>query len=147
MTTAKKHLIRESVLFLIGGFIYVMIEIIARGFTHWSMFIVGGLCFVIIGLINEWYNWMTPFWIQMLFGTLAITSMEFISGYIVNIKLGWNVWDYSSYPCNLYGQICLSHSFYWFLLSGVAIVLDDFIRWKWFDEREPRYIWIWPGVI
>lgn len=147
MKNIKQHLIREFILFLIGGFIYAMIEIIFRGFTHWSMFIVGGLCFVIIGLLNEWYTWTMPFLIQQLIGTFVITALEFISGYIVNIKLGWNVWDYSDQFMNLYGQICLSHTAYWFILSGIAILLDDFIRWKVFKEDKPQYIFLHHGLL
>ena len=127
---------------MIGGFIYAMIEIIVRGFTHWSMFIVGGLCFIIIGLLNEWYTWDIPFLIQMGIGTFVITALELVSGYIINMKLGWNVWDYSDNFMNFYGQICLSHTFYWFILSGVAILLDDFIRWKVFKEEEPQYVFL-----
>ena len=33
-----------------------------------------------------------------------------------NLVMGWNVWDYSSMPLNLYGQICLPFSGLWFLL-------------------------------
>ena len=141
----KKHIIREFILFLIGGIVYSMIEIIGRGFTHWSMFIVGGLCFVIIGLLNEWYTWDMPFLLQMFIGAFVITGMELISGYIVNIKLGWNVWDYTGRFMNFYGQICLKNSCYWFILSGVAIILDDTIRWIFFHDGEnhkPHYIWI-----
>lgn len=134
-----QFLFRELILFLIGGFIYVTIEIVARGFSHWSMFIVGGLCFVIIGLINEWYTENIPLLIQMLIGTFVIVALELISGYIINIKLGWNVWDYSNKPFNFAGQICLSNSCCWFILSGVAIYLDDWIRWKFFKENKPHY--------
>ncbi len=134
-----KDLFRESILFLIGGFIYVMIEIIGRGFSHWSMFIVGGLCFIIIGLLNEYYTWDIEFPLQMLYGCIVITLLEFISGYIVNIQLHWNVWDYHDRFMNLYGQICLYNSCLWYLLSAVAIVLDDVIRWKCFHEQKPKY--------
>lgn len=134
-----KWTLRESVLFLIGGVVYALIEIMMRGFTHWTMFIVGGLCFVIIGLLNEWYTWDIPFALQMFYGAFVITALELISGYIINIKLGWNVWDYTGRFLNLKGQICLANSFLWFMLSGVAIVLDDCIRWAWFNEETPRY--------
>ena len=30
--------------------------------------------------------------------------------------MGWNVWDYSDMPLNLYGQICLPFTGLWFLL-------------------------------
>lgn len=135
----KSFLIVETILFIIGGFIYAGIEIGLRGFTHWSMFIVGGLCFVIIGLLNEWYSWDIPLFLQMLYGAFVITALELISGYILNIKLCWNIWDYSDRPFNFYGQICLLNSFIWFLLSAIGILLDDVIRHIWFDGEEPRY--------
>ena len=104
------------------------------------MFIVGGLCFVIIGLLNEWYTEDMLYEVQMLIGAFVITALEFISGYIVNIKLGWNVWDYSEHKFNLFGQICLHHSIcYWIPLSAFAITLDDLLRHVWFNEPFPKY--------
>lgn len=137
-----KYLSKEFVLFLIGGLIYVCIEILVRGFSHWSMFIVGGLCFVIIGLLNEFYTWKMLFQTQCLIGAVVITVLEFISGYIVNIKLGWDVWDYSDRVFNLMGQICLKNSIYWIFLSGIAIIVDDVIRHRFFHEKYPKYIFI-----
>ena len=140
MKKILRYLSKEFVLFIIGGLIYVGIEILARGFSHWSMFILGGICFVIVGLLNEFYEWELLFQYQCLIGSLVITTLEFITGCIVNIKLGWNVWDYSDQLFNLMGQICLKNSIYWIFLSGIAILLDDFIRWKVFNEEQPRYI-------
>ena len=45
--------VRPLILFGIGGTIYVLIELIARGRSHWTMFFVGGLAFYLIGCINE----------------------------------------------------------------------------------------------
>ena len=42
-------------------------------------------------------------------------------------------------PYNLCGQICLLFSILWYLLSTVAIVLEDLIRWKWLREKKPKY--------
>ena len=133
-----KIILKELLLFLTGGFAYYLIEIMARGFSHWTMFIVGGLCFVIIGLLNE-NTLKMPLCRQMLLSTLLITVIEFIAGCIINIYLGWNVWDYSDRPFNLFGQICLKNSLYWFFLSGLGIVLDDWIRYFLFDEEKPQY--------
>ena len=44
----------ELLLFLIGGLVYAWIEILWRGYTHWSMFVLGGICFIIMGLLNEY---------------------------------------------------------------------------------------------
>lgn len=96
--------LRPLILFGIGGLIYVLIELIARGRSHWSMFIVGGLAFFLIGCINEKCRKM-PLVRQMLIGAIVITALEFVCGCIVNLWLGWNVWDYSNMPFNLLGQI------------------------------------------
>lgn len=42
-------------LFLIGGFSYFYLEILYRGFSHFSMIICGGLAFIFCGLINQPY--------------------------------------------------------------------------------------------
>lgn len=133
------YLFKETFLFIIGGIIYYFIEILARGYSHWSMFLLGGLCFIIIGLLNEFYKWSTPFHHQCLIGAIIITILEFITGLIVNVKLGWDVWDYSDRGFNLMGQICLQNSIYWIFLSGIAIIFDDTIRHVVFNEQKPVY--------
>lgn len=133
------HLCKEIVLFVIGGLIYYCIEIIARGYSHWSMFILGGLCFIIIGSLNEFYKWEMLFQYQCLIGATTITVLEFITGLIVNVWLKWNIWDYSDRAFNLMGQICLQNSIYWVFLSGLAVVIDDSIRHVVFKEEKPRY--------
>lgn len=101
-------------LFSFGGIVYVLIEILWRGYSHWSMFILGGICFVLLGLINKKYTWDIPLLIQMLIGTFIITLMEFIFGCIFNLLLNLNVWDYYDLPFNIMGQICLPYMFYGF---------------------------------
>ena len=56
--------------------------------------------------------------------------------YVVNIGLGWNVWDYSNLPFNIYGQVCVWFIFLWFILSFIGIVVDDYIRYWLFDEEK-----------
>jgi uncharacterized membrane protein len=126
-------------LFCIGGLLYMSIEILYRGYTHWSMGILGGISFVSIGLINEILSWDTPLAIQALIGSIMITLYEFITGVILNIWLGLGIWDYSNLPFNILGQICLPFSIIWYFLSIVGICLDDFLRWKFFGEEKPRY--------
>ena len=79
-----KHLI----IFSLGGIFYLMIEMLWRGYSHWSMFVLGGACFLIIGLINEHSRGKIILPVQMLIGAAAITILEFIVGYVVNIKMG-----------------------------------------------------------
>ena len=132
-------LIQFLILFLVGGSVYVMIELLWRGRSYPSMFVLGGICFYLIGLINEKYPWDMPLISQMFISSIIVTTFEFIFGVILNIILKLGIWDYSQMPYNLCGQICLLFSILWFLLSAVAIVLDDFIRWKWFSEKKPKY--------
>jgi len=135
--------LRPLILMGVGGLIYVLIELVWRGYSHWTMFLVGGVCFVLIGAINEIFPWDMLLVLQMAAGTMIITAVEFLTGCIVNLWLGWNVWDYSGMPFNLYGQICLPFMGLWFLLSAVAIVLDDCLRYWWFEEEKPRYKLFW----
>lgn len=126
-------------LFLTGGIIYFYMEIIYRGYSHYSMIICGGLCFYFVGGLNQWSRKTLPFTIQMLLGAIIITVLEFITGVIVNLWLGMDVWDYSYMPYNLLGQICLPYSILWLLLSAVIILLDDLIRYRIFDEEKMKY--------
>ena len=134
-----KTILKLIILFIIGGTIYISLELLFRGRSHISMFILGGLCFVTVGGINNYISWEMPLILQMLIGAVIITTLEFITGYIVNIKMGLNVWNYSNQPFNIKGQICLSFSFLWMLLSLIAIVLDDYLRYWLFGEKKPEY--------
>ena len=86
-----KRIAKAYYLFMIGGATYLFMEVTFRGYSHISMFVVGGLCFILIGLINE----LTTLSIttQMLLSTGIITMLEYISGGILNLALGLNVWD------------------------------------------------------
>lgn len=139
MTNRSKLLLKYFFLFLFGGTVYCVIELLFRGHTHPSMYILGGLCFIICGLYNEVLSWDVPLVLQMLLGSATITILEFITGVIVNIILKLNIWDYSNMPFNLLGQICLPFCIAWFFLSAVAIIVDDYLRYYFFDEEKPRY--------
>ena len=133
--------IRPLILIGIGGLIYVLIELAFRGRSHWTMLLVGGLCFWLIGLINEVLPWEMPFWKQCIIGAVIVTVVEFLAGCIINLLLGWDVWDYSSMPFNILGQICLPFSMLWILISAVAIVIDDHLRYWIYGEEKPHYTW------
>ena len=124
---------------MIGAFLYLFIEILYRGHTHWTMGVVGGVCFVLIGLINEVFTWGTPLCLQSIIGATIVTVLEFISGVVLNIWLRLGIWDYSRMPFNLLGQICLPFSVIWIGLSVLAIVLDDYLRFYLFKEEKPHY--------
>jgi len=134
-----KQILKLCILALIGGITYVLIELAWRGYSHISMFILGAFCFVLLGGINEFLPWELGFVWQMLIGAGIVTILELIVVIVVNVWLGLEVWDYSNLPFNFMGQICLPFSFAWTLLSGVAIVVDDYLRYWLFGEEKPHY--------
>ena len=140
MKSLFTHLIKLFILFILGGMTYCIVEMIWRCYTHWTMFIVGGLCFICIGSINEYIDEDMLVQYQAIIGSVIITCIEYISGCIINICLGWNVWDYSNLPLNINGQICLLFSILWLFLGLIGIILDDYLRHKLFDEPMPKYI-------
>ncbi len=133
---------KALVLFCIGAVVYALIEILWRGYTHWTMAVIGGALFLMIGGINNWLSWDMPLCLQAIIGSLMVTGAELISGIVLNIWLGLGIWDYSQMPFNFLGQICPQFTFAWMGLSLIAIVLDDYIRyWLWHEER-PHYKFI-----
>ena len=136
----RKQLIRKHLtLAMMGGLLYILVETVWRGYSHWTMFVLGGLCFLALGLINEVLPWETPLWKQVLLGASVITCLEFLTGCIVNLWFGWAVWDYSGMPGNVLGQICPQYCILWLPVSLVGIILDDWLRFWWWGEERPRY--------
>ena len=133
-----KQWLKIFILFLIGGFIYVAIELGFRGHSHWTMFLLGGLCFILIGGLNNYIPWEMSIIKQGVIGALIVTSLEFIFGLVLNLYLNLGIWDYSNMPFNILGQICLPFSIAWFFLSLVAIFVDDWLRYILFKEGKPH---------
>lgn len=118
-----KNKFREYLtVFGFGAVIYSLVEVITRGYTHWTMTITGGVAFLLIYLINM--NFKTNSLIlRCLVGCAVITAIEFTVGMLVNRGLHMNVWDYSDEKFNLFGQICPLFSLMWFLICipGTAL--------------------------
>ncbi len=117
-----KRFFEFSTVFWIGGAVYNMIEILWRGYTHWTMTLTGGACFAVLYFLHV-YAVHLPFFLRCLYGACAITLLEFAAGCIVNLWLGWRVWDYSNVPLNLCGQVCLLYSVLWLGLCALAAPL------------------------
>lgn len=130
-----KALKENSVLFATGCGIYSLIEILWRGYTHWTMGITGGLCLVLI-YRADLRTAGARLWKKCLIGSGIITALEFAVGCIVNLWLKWNVWDYSEAPLNILGQICLPFSAAWFVLSVPAIYIGRYFRKHLFQPRR-----------
>ena len=51
-----KKVIPYGVIFVTSGLIYIMLELLWRGRTHWTMFLCAGLCGLVMANINN--NWL-----------------------------------------------------------------------------------------
>ena len=112
--------------FMLGASLYPLMEVAARGYTHWSMSLTGGLCFLSIYWISRVCAG-SPLWLQAVFCALAITAWELLCGLVVNRAMGLGVWDYSHLPFSFLGQICLPFTGLWFLLSFPALGLAHLV--------------------
>ena len=113
-------------LFLLGAVLYVTLELFWRGRSHISMALAGGLSLVLLFGIYTRYPAL-PLLARCIVGSAVITAVEFITGAIVNVRLRLGVWDYSTLPFNLYGQICPRFSLLWAALCAPASAVVDFV--------------------
>lgn len=109
--------------FLIGAVGYSLLEILWRGFTHWTMAITGGSCMTAICWANRRLKGRN-LWQRCLVGASIITAAEFLVGCLVNRKLHWQVWDYSEETYNLLGQVCLPFCLIWYALCIPVTLLS-----------------------
>lgn len=110
-----KNLIEDLSVLSIGGATYSLIEILWRGYSHWTMILTGGVCFLsLYKTFNKFSNLNAPQ--KCIIGSLIISSIEFIVGCIVNVKFKLNVWDYSNVKFNILGQVCIIYSVLWGIL-------------------------------
>lgn len=123
-------IIKYLTLFFFGGTAYYAIELLWRGHSHPSMIACGGTCFVLLYLLSFVGNSVKSSAVAPLLptlraalGALCITATELAFGVVLNLGLHLNIWDYSAMPLNFMGQICLTFSLLWFLLSLPIIKL------------------------
>lgn len=122
-------------IFVVGGIVYGMMEILNRGFTHITMGLLGGICFIVMHMLNgERMKGKINLLATLFVSAVFITATEFISGEILNNLLKMDIWTYRDLPFNLDGQICLLFSIIWFFVSVFGIVADNFVRKHIFKE-------------
>lgn len=78
-----------------------------------------GIAFTILIILNKYYNFnLISKFILYLF---IPTSVEFISGYLLNKFFDERYWDYSNSKLNYKGIITLKFSLYWMILCYFGI--------------------------
>ena len=104
--------------FFLGSLSYGLIEILWRGWTHWTMLICGGLCFSLMYGISGLPIAKLK---KYILSAAGIITVEFYAGCILNIFLKMDIWDYSDLPFNILGQICPEYFLLWLILSVPGI--------------------------
>ena len=122
-----KYLKKYSLLFILGAVGYASMEIIFRGFTHWSMVIAGGLCFILFSMVAGLFAERSIF-LRAAVSALCVTAVEFIFGVVFNLWLGMGVWDYSDRAFNILGQVCPAFTVLWAGIALAFLPLADIIN-------------------
>ncbi|MCC8191682.1 MAG: putative ABC transporter permease [Ruminococcus sp.] len=128
--------LKSFTIFCIGAFGYGIIEILFRGYTHITMGVLGGICLLFMSILNYFRTSFRSLVVCALISGVFITVMEGAMGYFLNLLLGLNIWDYSTAPLNVNGQICLPFSIAWVVLSLVVMPLERFLSRKIFGVEE-----------
>lgn len=118
-------------LWLTGGIAYFYLEIMFRGYSHYSMIICGGFCFLFVGQtgLNILYRKSRFFIVKIMAASaLIITTLEFVTGLIVNIVFDLKVWDYSRVKGNIMGQVCLPYTFLWGVMGLLCVYMTYIIK-------------------
>lgn len=123
MKAIKKYLL----LFVIGAIGYASIEIIFRGYTHWSMMLAGGICLDLFSVIARFLSKKRSF-IKAAACGACVTGVEFLFGVVFNLWLGMGIWDYSHIPFNILGQICPLFTIVWIVLAAIFLPLVKVIN-------------------
>ena len=84
-------------------------------------------------------KWTEPLWIQVIRSVVFVTSLEFITGIIVNKWLHLEVWDYSDQPFQLWGQICVPFMILFSGLIVIGILLGGTLTYWIYGERKPDF--------
>ena len=136
-----KKVIPYGVIFVTSGLIYIMLELLWRGRTHWTMFLCAGLCGLVMANINNnWLEFDTDFRIQVFVSALMCSTFEFFFGIIFNGD--FSIWDYRGMWGTIHAlgdQVNVIFFGIWIIISVFGLPLLDWIQWKLEVAEEPYY--------
>jgi hypothetical protein len=114
---------KDGKIFAFGAAGYFLLETLWRGYSHWSMAAAGGISLLLlIKTFKKLKN--APHYFKALVGGGIITGIELLFGIVFNLFLGMSVWNYSSVPGNILGQICPVYSLLWCGISFIVSVFE-----------------------
>lgn len=143
-----KKWIPYGIIFCVSGILYVLIEFLWRGYSHWTMFLCAGLCGLVMANINN--TLMKPdtdFRLQVTAAALSCTAAEFLFGIAFNND--FSIWDYRNTWGTIHwlgDQVNIIFILMWALIAVIALPLLDWMQWKLGLAEKPYYRigrWYW----
>ena len=128
-----------------GGTVYFLLEVAFKTITghperiSWTMLVVAILLTVPVERCGAQLPWSCPLWLQALCCAALVTAVELVSGLVLNLWLGLDIWDYTALPGNFLGQICPQYSAVWWVLCLVFIPAFDWLRYAVEGIERPCY--------
>lgn len=127
----KEFIVKLFFIFILGSLVGWIVEgiytyVVFNELVNHSAVVIGpfdmayGICFVLMTLLfykKTDISIIKAFIISFIGGTV----LEYVMSLGMEIFLGFTAWDYSSYPLNINGRVCLLYSVFWGVL-GVAWV-------------------------
>lgn len=127
------------------GGMYFFMEVAWKTFhgkpdtISWTMFLLAIILAIPLERFGAELPWEMPLMAQSAICGLAITSVEFFAGLIINVWFGMGVWDYSAMPGNIMGQVCPQFLVMWIVLAAIGIVMLDWMRYSIEGGERPYY--------
>ena len=94
-----------------------------RGFLHGPLLPIYGSGALVILVSTLWIK--NNLWLVFLFGMIAATLLEYVTGAVMEKLFKVRYWDYSKQKLNLNGYICLTSSLAW---GGFSVLLVRFVH-------------------
>ena len=127
----KEFIVKLFFIFILGSLVGWVVEgiytyVAFNELVNHSAVVIGpfdmayGICFVLMTLLfykKTDISIIKAFIISFIGGTV----LEYVMSLGMEIFLGFTAWDYSSYPLNINGRVCILYSVFWGVL-GVAWV-------------------------
>lgn len=137
----KKIIIPYLTIFIISGLIYIILELLWRGHTHWTMFLCAGLCGLVMANINNnLLEFDTDFLEQVFCSALCCTTFEFLFGIIFNGD--FSIWDYRGLWGTIHAlgdQVNILFFGIWIIISFFSLPFLDWLQWKLGLAEKPYY--------
>lgn len=128
--TKEIHLIDKYIIYFfiyafLGWTLETVYSYISLGYFNNRGFLIGPICpiygfgmLILIIWLSRYKNNKLKLFIV---SAIALTYFEYITGFILDSVFGLKWWDYSRYPFNINGRICLYFTIIWGIIGIIAI--------------------------